>query len=511
MDKPQHAALIEYMKRAAFYPHSVQSPIREIQTHISHVFLTGERAYKIKKPVHFAFLDFSSLEQRHQDCLDELRLNQRFAPELYLEVLPIYRNEDGTFSLGEGTRLVEYVVVMKEFPQNLIASQLLVAGLLEVAQLARFGTHLATLHFSAPLSPEGAGCLETIRQVAEGNDRDTRPFIGELLSQKQWSLLSSATQNIFASLGSLFDERVKRGHIRECHGDLHLNNIWLDGEELRAFDCIEFNASFRHIDVIYDAAFLMMDLVSRQRVDLAYSFFNAWIEESGDYRGALLLPLYCSMRAYIRGKIYALTTLDPAVNQQASHQAADKARYFFELAGDYLKQKKAIVWVVAGLSGSGKSTVARYLAQKVGALHLRSDVIRKQIAGLPLMQKAPEQLYSETNKRQTYQHMSDLGLALANTGQTVILDATFSNQAERVALIELANSKQLELRFIVCEAPIPIMKQRLMARKHDPSDAGPAQLEQQCLTADAFEEPLFWHLDTSLEWSQALDHQLGQN
>ena len=311
-------SLIQQMLQPDFYPHPVQEPIQLLQTHISYVFLTGEYAYKVKKPTNFGFLDFTSLEKRRHFCHEELRLNRRLSPDLYLAVLPIVEST-GEYQFGtEGAvqTVSEYALKMRQFPQDMLLSQLFQDGKLTPKIVQQLAMQVATFHASAVTSSEvtAYGSVASVQQVDSNNHAISTPFIGTSQTQQQQDETHAFTTPFFEQHADWFEQRQVEGKIRECHGDLHLNNVCLYQDNIQIFDCIEFNQEFRNIDVIYDVAFMVMDLQFRGRVDLANLFLNTYLEQTGDYQGAALLPLYLSMRAYIRGNVNSLALNDPAIS-----------------------------------------------------------------------------------------------------------------------------------------------------------------------------------------------------
>ena len=298
--------IIEQMLLPEFYDHPVTKPIQLLQTHISFVLLTGSYAYKVKKPMNFGFLDFSTLEKRKYFCEEELRLNRRLAPDLYLSVLPIIET-DGKYHFdktGTGTP-VEYAIAMPEFAQEDLLIEMFTSGRLTADHVKQIGEQLAAFHQNALTNDHinSFGTMESVRAVANDNYASTESYIGIAQTQAQLDQTRNYTEQFFVENAALFSDRITKGKVRECHGDVHLKNICLYQDQIQIFDCIEFNEPFRNSDVLYDAAFLLMDLQARGRKDLANIFLNTYLERTGDYEGAVLLPLHCSMRAYIRAKV----------------------------------------------------------------------------------------------------------------------------------------------------------------------------------------------------------------
>ncbi|MEX2016685.1 MAG: AAA family ATPase, partial [Candidatus Hydrogenedentales bacterium] len=416
--------LIACMGGAGFYPHPAGAGVEVIQTHISYVFLAGDYAYKVKKPVRFEFLDFSTLDKRRHYCEEELRLNRLYAPELYLDVLPIRQNAAGEFILGgsdAGATIVEYTLQMRRFAETLLDVHQ--RGGLTHDHASAIGRELARLHACAHTDAHVAsfGGAIRMRAIAEENFRIARRFIGDTESDADAALKERFTASLFARWGDVLDARRDGGRVRECHGDLYLSNICVlrdangesGGDALRFFDRIEFNDQFKNIDVMYDLAFLLMDLRFRGRTDLAAIVLNTYLEQSGDYRGALLRPLFELIRANIRGAMLSLKSAEPEVSADDRVNAREEARAYFQLAVGYATPPRGKLILMCGISGSGKTTVARALAPRLAAVHVRADALRKHLAGVPLDERGDASLYSDDHTARTYDELIDVGAQLA--------------------------------------------------------------------------------------------------
>jgi aminoglycoside phosphotransferase family enzyme/predicted kinase len=501
---------IQRMLQPDFYPHPVRVPVQLLQTHISYVVLTGDFAYKVKKPTQFGFLDFSTLDRRAYFCQEELRLNRRLSPDLYLAVLPIYQNHGDYFlnSLPhDDAEIIDYALQMRQFDQEGLFSHLFQLGKLTPAHLQRLGQVVAQFHESAATNSDiqAYGNYPAICSVDEGNYSISKAFIPQSQTIGQFEQTRTFTQHFWRNHQDGLRQRLCQGKIRECHGDLHLNNVCLYQDRVQIFDCIEFCPEFRNIDVIYDVAFMVMDLDAQGRPDLANIFLNTYLETSGDYEGAVLLPAYLSMRATIRGNVHSLMAQDPGIAppQQTDHWQQAKA--YFRLAYQYTQRSPGQIVLMSGLSGSGKSTVARHLAAQGNAIHIRSDAVRKKLAGIPLHQSGTQNthLYTPTMTQQTYERLADLGLLLAQAGWTVILDAKYDQQAERTAVIEKAVSAHLPVQILYCTAPLAVLRSRLDHRSQDISDATAALLthqEQAFQTFTPTEQQRLTHLNTDQDW-----------
>lgn len=476
--------ILRFLKDPDSYPHETAKKINHHETHISHVFLCGEYAYKMKKDLDLGFLDFSSLEKRKYYCEEELRLNSIFAPELYLEVVPVYE-KDGQFNFQEKGKVAEYLVKMREFDQDNIFSSIVEREDFSLDLFTELAQKLARMHEKADSNPEisSFASVAHIRKIADQNFEQTTKYIGQCISKKSFERIQAFTWDFIDQHQSLFEKRQKSGKIRECHGDLHLNNICLYKDKILLFDRIEFNKEFRNIDVVYDLAFLIMDLHFRKQPGVATRIVNEYFEQTGDYKGAALLSFYACMRAYIRGKV---TSLRLDNNGQDKEAIKEEAEAYFDLAESYAESEKAKLWITTGLSGSGKSTVARKIAAKKSFLIIRSDALRKHLMGVPLYEKGPEHIYQPEVSHTTYNKLIELADFLTGFGVSVLLDAKFDKRKWRSKARQLAVEKQLDFKIIYCKAPPDELKRRLKQRSDDVSDSDVSLIDQQVNTFEDF-------------------------
>jgi uncharacterized protein len=492
--------LIRQMLQPGFYPHEVQEPVQLLQTHISYVLLTGEFAYKIKKPTNFGFLDFTTLEKRYYFCQEELRLNQRLSPSLYLAVKAIVKEGD-RYQFTEASdpdiiaeTIAEYAIQMREFPQEGLFSHLFQAGQLTPEMIQQLGGIVAEFHAIAETNAEirDYGSRTAIQRVEENNFSISEAFIGRSQTQQQFDETRAFAAQFFEHHADWFSQRQIDGKIRECHGDLHLNNVCFYQNNIQIFDCIEFSPGFRNIDVIYDAAFMVMDLEFQHRVDLANLFLNTYLEQTGDYWSAAMLPLYLSMRAYIRGNVNALALDDAAISEADKINFLQRSQDYYQLAWRYTGRSPGRLVMMSGLSGSGKSTVARQLAQQINAIHIRSDAVRKRLAGVPLSlegdRKVNSGIYTPEMTQLTYERMLELGIFLAQQGWPVILDAKYDRHTFRATVLETARAAQIPIQVVQCTAPVEVLYNRLQHRTGDVSDATVDILDSQIRSAEPLTE-----------------------
>ncbi|MGL5925808.1 AAA family ATPase [Chroococcidiopsis sp.] len=494
-------ASIQQMMQPGFYPHPVQEPIQLIQTHISYVLLTGEYAYKVKKPMNFGFLNYSTLEARKHFCQEELRLNQRGAAELYLEVLPITKNKQ-QYQLGGTGEPVEYVLKMRQFPQDMLLINMFSQGRIDEKLMVDLGRVVAQYHEKAATNDyiRSFGEVAQVRQAFDENYEQSEKYIGKAQTQNQFDETKAYTDKFFAEKESLFKSRMAGNFIRECHGDLYMQNICLWHDKILLFDCIEFNEPFRFVDVMYDVAFAVMDFEARGRKDLGNIFLNTYLEQTGDWDGLQVYPLYLSRQAYVRAKVNSFLLDDPGVPASVKEESAKTAANYYRQAWEYTKPRQGKLILMSGLSGAGKSTVAKQLARQLGAIHVRSDAVRKHLAGIALEQRGGDEIYTAEWHQKTYQRLLDLGVLLADEGFTVILDAKYDRTALRQEAIAQAESRQIPLQIFHCTAPVEVLRQRLQQRTGDIADATVDLLESQQATAEPFtdtEKPYVTTIDTT--------------
>ena len=343
--------LITRMQQADFYPHTVAKNIKLTQTHASCVFLTGDYAYKIKKSVDYGFFDYSTLNKRKYFLDTELRLNQKIAPELYLEVIPIGKFND-RLVFNNSDNIVEYALKMRQFPQKNLFSNLLKAGKLSCDCFIELGKIVAQFHADAETNEyiTSFGTVDNISAAFTENYQQSQKYIGTVQTREQFEATKAYTDNFFTTKKDLFQTRVSREKIRECHGDLHLKNICLWQGKIQLFDRIEFNESFRFVDTMYDTAFTVMDLEARQKPELKNAFLNSYLEYSGDWEGLSILPLYLSRQAYVRAKVNSFLLDDPQISEIDRQKAKKTASNYYQQAYRYTQSKLGSLVIMSGLS-----------------------------------------------------------------------------------------------------------------------------------------------------------------
>ncbi len=482
--------LAEALQRPDAYPF----PVHEVgfrQTHISWVFLAGAYAYKVKKPVNLGFLDYTTLERRRFYCQEEVRLNRRLAPDVYLGVVPI---TPGPRVEGHGPA-IEYAVKMRRLPEPRMLDRLLAAGALHEGDIDRLAQRLARFHAEAETGPrvERGGSIEIVRRNWQENFDQVQPYLGWTISARE---LESCRRFVDHELASpeVFEARLRHGRIRDCHGDLRAESVWMgeDGQ-FEVFDCIEFNERFRYGDVASEVAFLAMDLDWRGRPDLAWSWTDAYRRASGDEGMLELLPFYKCYRAFVRGKVESMAVNEQGFTDDERQARKESASQHFRLAELYTAQLAPVLILMCGQVGSGKTTVARGLASLLGLPLLSSDVVRKELAGLEAGARSPSSLdaglYRPEARRAVYEELYRRASDCLRRGQSAIADATFGEAAERSRAVAAAERHGAGYFVLETVAPARLIRRRLEARQRQPSSASDAGVEVFQRTRSRFEPP----------------------
>jgi aminoglycoside phosphotransferase family enzyme/predicted kinase len=468
--------LISALQNPALYPHPVEA-FQVIETHISWVILTGSYAYKVKKPVDFGFLDFTSLAARKHFCEEEVRLNQRLTQDLYLEVVAITGTPEAP-SLGGDGPVHEYAIKMRQFPQEQLLGAVQARGELSADHIDALARQIAHFHQITPSVPQDHPLCspEAIMAPLRQNFEQIRPLLKDKADLQQLDALEAWSETSFNRLQPLLAKRAGNGSIRECHGDIHLGNATLLDGEVVLFDCIEFNEPFRLIDIASDVAFLAMDLEDRGLKPLSRRLINGWLELTGDYDSVDLLNLYKSYRALVRAKVslFRLSQEEDAVQRAV---VLRQYRRYADLAESYSAIPSRFLAITHGVSSVGKSHVAMRLVEALGAIRLRSDVERKRLLG---EQTAAEQgqlhsgIYSADATEATYAHLHERAEHILLAGFPVVIDATYLKGEQRRGARQIAERLGVPSLILDCYAPEAMIAgwlEQRQAEGRDPSDA----------------------------------------
>ncbi len=464
------------------YSHHPQK-IELIQTHLSWVFLADELVYKVKKPVDFGFLNFTTLDRRQFFCNEEIRLNKRLCPDIYLSVVPITKEDDGFKVEGQG-QVVEWAVKMKRMPDGGLMSALIKKDEIVKRDMDNICNILVPFYEEAraPEDKIWLGGIDVVRENCTENFTQTEEFIGKAISKEDFEKIVDYTNSFLKDNGELFKKRQQQGYIVEGHGDLYSANICFDrdNDKIYIFDCIEFNERFRYGDVAVDIAFLSMDLDFLGLCDLSGYFIDKFRKDTHDEDLLRLLDFYKCYRAYVRGKIGCFTWASPEVDEKTRNSSLDMAKRYFKLALRYAGglESTPTVYVFMGLSGTGKSTVAAALASRLGIKAFNSDVVRKElISGISSKEKRLEPfgkgIYSKEFTAKTYRALNRLAGRELILGNDVILDATYIDPELRKSVAQLAKSCGARFVLIHCTCPEEIAIERMSKRlkqSDSPSD-----------------------------------------
>jgi hypothetical protein len=480
-DSKRLRALVQAIRDHTEFEHHIDK-FDIIETHISCILLTGPYAYKFKKPLNLGFLDYSTLEKRRFYCNEEVRLNKRLAPELYLEVVQVTDSEQYPVIGGEGP-VLEYAVKMVQFPAGAGLDQVLKSGHFTKSHVEELAAKIAAYHSTIPRSgPDSPfGLPEGINQTVLENFSQIKPHLvddaeyhAKLVELEQW------TREQYDLLKEALAARKHDGYIRECHGDMHLANIILHEGRLVIFDCIEFSEKLRWIDVISEVAFLAMDLESRGQAAFAHRFVNKYLEHTGGYAGLPLLRFYCVYRALVRTKVACLSLLHTASDGASRQVLIGKYRHYIDCALHYARQNtgRGYLIITHGLSGSGKSTVARSICEYLSAISIRSDVERKRLSGMALETRTESGIqagiYSEYKTQQTYATLCNLAEKTMLAGYPVIIDATFLTKKSRQLMRNLAHHLGVPFIILNVQAGEKTLHRRILEREAGQSDASEA-------------------------------------
>jgi aminoglycoside phosphotransferase family enzyme/predicted kinase len=485
-------ALIQSLQDPALYDHPVER-FEVVETHISWVLLTGPYVYKLKKPVDFGFVNFTTLARRKFFCEEELRLNRRLAPVWYLDVVAITGTVDRPCVAGAGPA-IEYAVKMKQFPHAARLDLVLARGALTRERIDAEVSAIADFHSRAAVAAEDSpfGTPERVAQRVQENlstirERPTDPSDRLLVERlDRWSRAEHA------ALAETFAARKRHGFVRECHGDLHLGNMAWVGDEPVIFDCIEFNDDLRWIDVMSEFAFLVMDLDHRDATVLARRALNAYLEATGDYAGLRVLPYYYAYRSLVRAKVACLRLGQGDLDALERATARHEVRGYLDLAATPPTSARPLLIMTHGVSGSGKTHVAQAVVETLGAIRIRSDVERKRLVGLSSQSRAAAEpgggIYTTDLTERTYARLGELAGVSLDAGFPVVVDAMCLKRAQRDALRAVARSRSMPCVILAVQAPEAVLRDRIVARARagrDASDADLAVLDRQQRGIDA--------------------------
>jgi aminoglycoside phosphotransferase family enzyme/predicted kinase len=477
------AGTMAFLSRADSYPGADAGDVAVIETHISVIFLAGSHAYKLKRAVQFPYLNFTSLGARKDACDRELRLNRRTAPDLYLGLMAVVMGADGTRGLypedvlPDGGDIIDWLVCMRRFDQDMLFDKLAERGGLSIALMETLAREIHALHGTAKIYTERAGAA--VAETIIANNQECLDCFGQkALQAGDLKLLAELSRRHLDRVGGLLDVRAAAGFVRQCHGDLHLRNIVLIDDAPVLFDGIEFSDAFSIIDTLYDFAYLVMDLCHKGLIDEASAVFNRTVDLTVDVAGLAAMPLFLSMRAAVRSHVAAAS----------GQKNAEAAAYLAEAIG-YLAPRPVNLVAIGGLSGTGKSTLAARIAPKIGAmpgaLVLRSDVIRKRLAGADLFAQLAPEHYSEAMTERVYGRMIDDAHIALLGGQSVILDAVYAGADQRRDVARLADEMAgaitdfAGLTGFWLHSPLNEREQRIALRTGNVSDATVAIARQQ--------------------------------
>ena len=481
--------------------------IEHIETHISWIILSGQSAYKIKKPVNLGFVDFSTLTKRKFYCEEEVRLNRRFAPELYLGVIEITGTIESP-SLGGAGNVFEYAVKMKRFPPGRELDHMIHTGLPDSQIFRRFATDLALFHAKAEVAgPEtDYATLESLSASELDNFSVLKRYIEDQALVQRLSELEVWTRSSLEALSSRFVRRKSEGRIRECHGDLHLGNLVCIEDRIVAFDCLEFNADLRWVDVASELAFLLMDLQYNNQLVLARVVLDQYLETSGDYEIVALLGHYLIYRAMVRAKVLCL---QQSINEETSAQAKLLIRYI-ELAEEHsIPCSSPKLMITCGFSGSGKTWISGLLVESSATIRIRSDVVRRQQHNLNVIENSGSEIgrgiYSPSATAAVYEELGNLAESILDAGYNVVVDATFLDKTQRDVFAEIAKRKSVPFHILFVDAPYDVLVARIVSRKaeaQDPSEADVAVLNNQLKSFDPLndmERSITLEIDSNLD------------
>lgn len=465
--------VLDFLKKPESYPHKTDN-IEHIQTHISHVFIAPPFVYKLKKPVDFGFLDYSTLEKRHELCEREVTLNRRLCEGIYIGIVSIVRQGSQLVlePQDDSGEVVEYAVKMRKLPEEYFLHRYIEEDRLTNEHLDRVADTLAEFYNAQNPDEEVLkwGKIEKVRYNTDENFNQTEEFIGQTIDANSFKAIRQFTNRYYEEHSDLFENRVEEKRIVDGHGDLHLDHIHITSQQVRIYDCIEFNERFRYGDLAVDLAYLAMDLDFADHWQAERYFIDQMAEKLDDPDLHRIIDFYKCYRAYVKGKVKSLQSTEEEVSKEERKEAAELARRYFNLALRYAllgSQPAALLFM--GRVGTGKSTLSEHFADKLNIDRFSSDIIRKTIAGLPLKKRTPEsqrdELYTYEMSRKTYGKLLEEAENKVKQGRSVILDATFSNKEDRIQLAERLEDIGCNYLFVESVASDETIIKRLKKRQ----------------------------------------------
>ena len=508
--------IIEAMCRPDFYPDRPRT-VELIKTHISWVLIAGDFVYKVKKPVSFGFLDFSTLAKRKYYCEEEVRLNRRLAAEFYLDVEAIHEDANGNVTLTPTNHIVEYAVLMKKLPEDKMLKSLLAQGRAPDGIFDDLGKKIADFHARAETSERISqmGLPEMIRKSHEENFSEMAGYLDVTIPADQYAFIKNYDESFIARKRGLLKKRVADGKIRECHGDLHLEHICMT-EEIAIFDCIEFNERFRCVDTAAEVAFLSMDMDLNGYPEKGERFIHSYVRHSGDAEALSLLDFYRCYYAFVRGKVASLRL---AQREEAIAKRLDimeESEKYFNLAYRYAARlDRPVLLMTAGLTGTGKSYLAQELSLMMNAEVIRTDVLRKELFDMDSTERPLDDfgrgMYSDEITCRTYDRAFDRVAARIKNNRAVIMDASFKRRADRDRAVALAARLGVDYYLIECVGPEEMVKERLSKRTREGADASDGRWEIYLHQKSDFDEineipaEHYLRLDGSLDFKTQFD------
>ncbi len=491
--------MIAQLRDASAYPHTVDGPVVVHETHISLVFLAGHFAYKIKKPITTDFLDYGTLAKRHHACCEELRLDSRYVHGLYLDVVPI-TYEDSHVRMDGDAQPIEFALRMQRFPDDSLLTDRMHAGHVGSEDMIQIANTIASFHRLAAVShDQEEPILTQIREQATANFTYLRGLSTSGNQDRSLQAVEEWTNASYVQLQEVFRQRIREGFIRECHGDLHCNNIVHWRGQWVPFDGIEFNPDYYWIDVLSDVAFLTMDVQYRGRIDLSGCFINAYLEQTGDYEALPILRWYMLYRALVRAKVAKMSAEQAGDDAAQRSRYNDEARLYLSLSHQLIQPQPLHLWITHGVSGSGKTTGSQQLVCSESAIRLRSDIERKRLFRTTLTDHLTlgvgQGIYSASASESTYQALLFKARKILQGGFSVVIDATFLKHADRQRFQALAIAENADFQILNFRADVETLRKRIIDRRLANKDASDADLEvlsrqlsdQEPLTADELE------------------------